>query len=302
MLKLTFFFLLLLITSCNVVKINANSISRKFSRKTIKNYQYKSKDFELNYWKGGEGPVILFLHGFGGDAQLTWKKELLTLSKNHTVIAPDLLWFGKSNGTVTPTLNNQTIVIKQLLNYLKIDTFSIIGQSYGGFLALNLTLNNPSYVKKLCIANCPGNTFNKDELKHVAEKYKVQNVSDLFVVKNDQELKRLYSLIVFKQQYIPTILLKQMYQMYFNQHHKALEELMLSLQLETLSTEKNDILKNLKTVVIWGENDALFSVTEGRKFAASIHASFQSIQKCGHAAQIDQPKLFSNAVVSFFND
>ncbi len=300
--KLSFVLLLLIFTSCNVVKMNANYTTRKFSKKSIKNFTYKTTDFELNYWKGGEGPVILFLHGFGGDAQLTWKKELIELVKNHTVIAPDLLWFGKSNATLQPTLNNQTIAIKQLLEELKIDTISIIGQSYGGFLALNLALTNPGLIHKLCIANCPGNTYNKEELTTVSNKYKVQNISELFVFNKAEQLQRLYSLAVYKDHKIPTFLFNQLFEQYFNQHHKALEELMISLQNETISTAKNKELFSAKTTVIWGENDALFSVKEGQKFAASINASFYSIQNCGHAAQLDQPKQFTNAVVSFFND
>lgn len=282
--------------------MNANSTSRKFSRKTIKNYRFKTDEFELNYWKGGEGPVILFLHGFGGDAQLSWKQELLDLSENFTVIAPDLLWFGKSYGTITPNLNSQTLAIKKLLNYLKINSFSVIGQSYGGFLALNLALSNPTIVDKICIANCPGNTFNRTELSEVANRYKVKNISEIFIVNNAEELKRLYSLAAYKKHKIPNILLKQLYEMYFNKHHNEREELMLSLQKEVITTSKNNVLFTKKATVIWGENDVLFSITEGRKFAESIHATFQTIENCGHAAQLDQPEQFTRAVVSFFND
>jgi pimeloyl-ACP methyl ester carboxylesterase len=76
---------------------------------------------------------------------------------------------------------------------------------------------------------------------------------------------------------------------------------MNSLQQEEISVAKNSALWPIKSLVIWGENDALFSLNEGEKFAASIHADFYSIQKCGHAAQLDQPKLFSKAIVDFFN-
>jgi pimeloyl-ACP methyl ester carboxylesterase len=76
---------------------------------------------------------------------------------------------------------------------------------------------------------------------------------------------------------------------------------MLSLQEENNSLEKNNSLWPIKSCVIWGENDELFSLKEGEKFAASIHADFHSIKNCGHGAQLDQPKLFTNAIVDFFN-
>ena len=301
MFNIRFLFLLIFLSACNVVKVNSNFTTRKLTRNSIKNYDYSTPDFQVNYWKGGEGPVIVLLHGFAGNAQLTWKNELLALAKTHTVIAPDLLWFGKSKATLAPNLNNQTIAIKQLLNHLKIDTFSVIGQSYGGFLALNLTLNNPKIVKKLCIANSPGNTFNKEELTVVAKKNNVENVSDLFIFKDAKYLQRLYDLAAYKKHNLPGFLAKQLYNTYFNQHHLALIALMNSLQQEEISVAKNSALWPIKSLVIWGENDALFSLKEGEKFAASIHADFYSIQKCGHAAQLDQPKLFSKAIVNFFN-
>lgn len=301
MFYLRFFFLLIICSSCNVVKIYSKLTTRKFANNSINNYVYETPGFQLNYWKGGKGPVILLLHGFGGDAQLSWNKELIALAKTHTVIAPDLLWFGKSNATLTPNLNNQTIVIKQLLNHLKVDSFSVIGQSYGGFLALNLAINNPKIVKKLCIANSPGNTFNKEELENVAKKYKVDNVSDLFVFNEAKFLKRLYDLATYKKHFLPIFLRKQLFETYFNQHHPELIKLMLSLQEENNSFEKNNSLWPIKSCVIWSENDELFSLKEGQKFASSINADFQSIKNCGHAAQLDQPKLFTNAIVNFFN-
>lgn len=301
MLNVRFLFLFIFLSACNVVKVNSNFTTRKLTRNSIKNHVYSTPDFQINYWKGGEGPVIVLLHGFAGNAQLTWKNELLALAENHTVIAPDLLWFGKSNATLAPNLNNQTIAIKQLLNHLKIDTFSVIGQSYGGFLALNLALNNPTSIRQLCIANSPGNTFNKEELTSVAKKFNVEKISDLFVFNEAKYLQRLYDLAAYKKHDLPNFLAKQLYETYFNQHHLALIRLMESLQQEEISVTKNSTLWPIKSLVIWGENDALFSLKEGEKFAASIHADFYSIQKCGHAAQLDQPKLFSKAIVDFFN-
>lgn len=301
MLNVRFLFLFIFLSACNVVKVNSNFTTRKLTRNSIKNHVYSTPDFQINYWKGGEGPVIVLLHGFAGNAQLTWKNELLALAENHTVIAPDLLWFGKSNATLAPNLNNQTIAIKQLLKHLKIDTFSVIGQSYGGFLALNLALNNPTSIRQLCIANSPGNTFNKEELTSVAKKFNVEKISDLFVFNEAKYLQRLYDLAAYKKHDLPNFLAKQLYETYFNQHHLALIRLMESLQQEEISVTKNSTLWPIKSLVIWGENDALFSLKEGEKFAASIHADFYSIQKCGHAAQLDQPKLFSKAIVDFFN-
>ncbi len=88
---------MLALSGCQIVRWQQQNTKRKLNRYGIQSYQLNKDGFNIHYWKGGNGPWVLLLHGFGGDAATTWQEEMFALSKHYTVIAPDLLWFGKGS-------------------------------------------------------------------------------------------------------------------------------------------------------------------------------------------------------------
>ena len=60
---------------------------------------------------------------------------------------------------------------------------------------------------------------------------------------------------------------------------------------------------NHNTLVIWGENDRLFSIDAGAKAVEIMpNATLLRINDAGHLPMMDQPALFNRAVVSFLKD
>ena len=49
---------------------------------------------KIHYLEAGAGPVVILLHGLGGDST-NWALTLPALSANYRVIAPDQIGFGK---------------------------------------------------------------------------------------------------------------------------------------------------------------------------------------------------------------
>ena len=77
---------------------------------------------------------MLWLHGFGGDALWAWSRNLHDFADTHHIIAPDLLWFGESQGGLT--LDAQASAVQKVLEAEGVDTAHVIALSYGGFVAL----------------------------------------------------------------------------------------------------------------------------------------------------------------------
>src|SRR5690606_8108353 len=102
--------------------------------------------------------TLLLLHGFGGDAQITWRKMYLDLSDDYHVIAPDLLWFGESSSSAAPNLAAQVDAVMDLLKYKSINKCAVAGISYGGFVVTGLIYAYPDYFTKIGIIDCPGVT------------------------------------------------------------------------------------------------------------------------------------------------
>ncbi len=282
--------------SMNLIEKRERAMERRLRNKGIMPRHFESDTDCVYYWEGGSGPALLFLHGFGGNAILTWEKELLLFSKQYRVIAPDLLWFGKSHSTREPNLKSQCDTLNTLLKHIGAQSAVVVGQSYGGFLALGLAKYYPSLVNKIVLANCPGTTFNSEKLDIVCERYGVKEIEDLFICKNPTSLKHLFHLVTETRPYFPNFIWSQMYNQHFSKHHKSQYQLMHTLRQEQKNFEDLTFLEGRSIQMIWSENDRLFPFEEGNYFAECVHAKMVVIQKVGHAPQFDNRKAFTEAI------
>jgi pimeloyl-ACP methyl ester carboxylesterase len=290
---------LLILGSCNLVRLKNKQTAKRLNNASIESAYFDQDSLHIKFWKGGQGPALVFVHGFGGDGMMAWEQEMARFAKSHTVIAYDLLWFGKSYSNEQPTLRTQTVALEKLLKYLKVDSATIIGQSYGGFIALDFATQHPEMMQKLIIANSPGSTFNLAHLDTVCKNYGVSRIDELFVMNRATDLQRLIDMSTYKNPHVPAFLLKQMYKEFFNQHHAELRQLLQTLPKEKERVSDLSTLKQIPTLVLWGENDELFPKAEGEKFARAMNAEFVSIPNCGHAPQMDDHETFIKLLDAF---
>ena len=272
----------------------------QFSRYGIREHFYHDEEFDIHYYKGGKGPVLLFIHGFALDAMLNWSELMIPLSKHFTVIAPDLLWFGQSHSSLEPVLGTQTTGIKRLLEKEGVKKYSLIGQSYGGFVAVDLMLDNPKRIRKACIANSPGPEFREEKLTPLLDKHRLEHVSDFFVLEDHKHLQRLVSMASHKKPEFPEMILKELHRVYFSEHLDQWDNLLRTLPKERERIPTLEQLKQIETLVLWGDHDVLFPYEEGKKFAESIDSQFISIPNSGHTPQLDDLDTFKKIVEDFF--
>lgn len=291
---------LFIIISCNVVKWKDKHSTKKLAKKEIVHQYFDEDALHIKYWKGGSGPTIVFIHGFGGDALLSWEKEMKLLSKNHTVIAMDILWFGESKSNKPAVLATQTEAIEKLLKKLNVTKASFIGQSYGGFILVDFALKHPEMVERMIVANSPGTTFDIKELDVVCSNYKVKSIDEMFVFSEPEKIQNLVNLSSYKKPHLPKFALKQSFEIHFagNQNEKI--NLLKSLPAEQDRMKDISSLQKIETLVLWGEFDEIFSLKSGQTFANAINAKFISIPKCGHAPQIDDHDSFLRILKEFF--
>jgi pimeloyl-ACP methyl ester carboxylesterase len=109
---------------------------------------------------GPKDAIPLVLLNPGGGSVAVWYRNIESLSQNYRTIAVDVI--GEMNKSVPkrPITNNQDFIdwIKDLFRDLKIESAHVIGNSNGGFLALNIALHLPSRVKKVVLIS-PAATF-----------------------------------------------------------------------------------------------------------------------------------------------
>ena len=108
------------------------------------------------YRMAGSGPVLLFIHGIGDDSS-TWLDVLASLTRDYTVIAPDLLGHG---GSDKPRADYSVAAyacgMRDLLATLDIDRVTVIGHSLGGGVAMQFAYQFPERCERLVLVSSGG--------------------------------------------------------------------------------------------------------------------------------------------------
>lgn len=99
----------------------------------------------------GEGPAVVVISGFGGSD--AWEDVTLSLKENHSIHLVSIK--GVSGKGETGDFNMQE-VIDELVGYFNEQAFehpTVIGHSFGGFMALKFASIHPDLVGKLVIVD-----------------------------------------------------------------------------------------------------------------------------------------------------
>ena len=118
-----------------------------------------------NYLEGGDpsAPPVLLLHGSGPGvtAYANWRLTIPELSARLRVVAPDLVGFGftaRPEG-VRYDMDTWVAQLVGLLDALGVERASVVGNSFGGALALRLAARHPGRVDRLVLMGSVGVPF-----------------------------------------------------------------------------------------------------------------------------------------------
>jgi pimeloyl-ACP methyl ester carboxylesterase len=105
--------------------------------------------FRIRYLETGQGPPLVHLHGAGGP-RLTPAHELLC--RHFRVVAFEMPGFGSSpENTRTRSMPELAWTMGRAITTLGLDTFNLMGTSFGGKTALWLALQAPARVLALVL-------------------------------------------------------------------------------------------------------------------------------------------------------
>ena len=110
----------------------------------------------MSFRRAGNGPAILLIHGIAGSSQ-TWEPAIPLLARQYDVIAPDLIGHG---GSAKPpgdySLGAQASVLRDFLNVLGIRRATVVGQSFGGGVAMQFAYQFPENCDRLVLVGSGG--------------------------------------------------------------------------------------------------------------------------------------------------
>ncbi len=105
---------------------------------------------------GGKGPVVLLLHGMAGSSS-TWVPVMRLLQSEYTVLAPDFPGHGASTkDSGDYSLGNHASAMRDLLHVLGIRRATVVGQSFGGGVALQFAYQFPELCERLVLVDAGG--------------------------------------------------------------------------------------------------------------------------------------------------
>lgn len=118
---------------------------------------------QTNYHDVGSGEPVLLFHGSGPgvSAWVNWRLVIDRLAPTHRLLAPDFAGFGFT--AVPPgTTYNRTLWLDQMVGFMDaigLDKASIVGNSFGGSMALAMAIAHPERVAKLILMGSVGVPF-----------------------------------------------------------------------------------------------------------------------------------------------
>ncbi|MGW4336947.1 alpha/beta fold hydrolase [Rhodococcus koreensis] len=116
-----------------------------------------------NYHDEGDGHPVVLIHGSGPGvtAWANWRATIPALAARFRVLAPDILGFGYTERPDGVEYNSTTWTehLVGFLDALGLGKVSIVGNSFGGSLALNIATRHPERVDRLVLMGSVGVPF-----------------------------------------------------------------------------------------------------------------------------------------------
>ncbi|PFA24803.1 alpha/beta hydrolase [Bacillus cereus] len=272
---------LVVLVVCNIVEkptAKVEEVKDVFVTKLHTKEKMVEIDGQTIYFKQiGEGkPPLLMLHGFGGSSD-GFRDIYPELAKDHTIIAVDIVGFGRSSKPVDfqYSFPKQANLYYQLMKKLGYDQFALLGHSMGGEISLNVTYLYPEAVTQLILADSTGiESFQqKGDIQKPKLSVDINNVSTITdynknEVKNSRDDK---------------------------EHYRELTK----MREHRIEMDADAI--QVPTLIIWGRNDKSVPWKNGETYHQLFkNSTFHIIEKGYHAPFRQEPEEFMGYVQDFF--
>lgn len=254
---------------------------------------------QTNYHDVGKGEAVLLIHGSGPgvSAFANWRLSLPALSQNFRVIAPDMAGFGFSERpeNYQYTMENWVAQAVGLLDALDISKASLVGNSFGGALALALAVRHPERVNKLVLMGSVGVPFKITEGLDRVWGYEPSL----------DTMKGLLDIFAYNRALVTDELAELRYQASirpgFQESFSAMFPAPRQRWVDAMSSPFADIRAlPHPTLIIHGRDDKVIPLQNAYQLLDLIEQSeLHVFGQCGHWTQIEHAQSFNQLVAEF---
>ena len=248
-------------------------------------------DIDIAYEISGNtaGPKMVLIHGLYVNSD-SWKFQLDEFKNDFHILRFDLRGHGR---TTKPKqsfkVKNYVDDMKELLDHLGwTEELYIVGHSLGGMIALLYSLENPSHVKKLVVA---------DSFCFVAQ----EAVEEVLGRINANDIER-YAIVISERGLIPYDEEIARFVAKLVTDHMTKQDCLTATEASAGFSICEDIKSlQIPTLVLVGEKDITTPVWAGKMLHDWLpNSEFFVIPEAGHLTILDHPGEFNNLVLDFW--
>ncbi|WP_234086537.1 alpha/beta fold hydrolase [Azonexus sp. R2A61] len=257
---------------------------------------------ETNYHDVGSGAPVLLIHGSGPGvtAWANWRLVLPELGKTCRAIAPDMLGFGYTERPAARDYSIDAWVAHAvgLLDALGIERTDLVGNSFGGAIALALAIRHPQRVRRLVLMGSVGVPFEITPELDAVWGYQPSLAAMLDLLDIFAHDRGLVTDELAELRYQASI------QPGFQESFAAMFPAPRQRWVDALASTEADIraIKH-KTLIIHGRDDRVIPLANSLTLNRWIDDSrLHVFGRCGHWVQIEHSADFNHLVGHFLAD
>lgn len=254
-----------------------------------------------NYLEAGTGEPVVLVHGSGPGvtAYANWRLTLPVLAEKFHCYAPDMVGFGFSERPdgFSYTLQNWVDQLIGFLDALELPTVSLVGNSFGGAIALRLAVTHPERVNKLVLMGSVGVPFPITEALDAVWGYQPSL----------EEMRRIMDHFAYSRELVTDELAQVRYEASvrpgFQESFAAMFPAPRQRWVDALSTPHEQIAQLKRpTLIVHGRDDKVIPLATSLRLHELIDDSeLHVFGRCGHWTQIERSGPFTALVTAFLS-
>ena len=250
----------------------------------------------LAYSAIGHGPLVVFLHGIGGNRR-NWIQQLPHFGAHYHAVAWDARGYGASDDYPEPLkFTDFAADLHRLLDHFKVTAAHVVGLSMGGRIALDFYEQAPHRVLSLTLVDTfPG--YDQSFTPAGREKFIRLRKQPLVEGKEPRDIAATITQSLVSSRAKPehiAQLIESISALHKESYIKAIEAMTMYEPVAKLSEVR------VPTLVVVGDQDRLTPPSIAREMAHAIPgARLAILRNAGHLANIEQPEWFNRVVGDF---
>ncbi len=265
-------------------------------------YRTSAGGVDTNYHDRGSGFPVLLIYGSGPgvSAYANWRLVIPQLRDHYRVIAPDMVGFGFSERPqgIQYTLDVWVAQAVGLMDKLGLEKAHVVGNSFGGAIALALAIRHPERVDRLALMGSVGVPF-----PITAGLDAVWGYQPSF-----ETMRKLLDIFAFDRELATDELAELRYRASirpgFQEAFAAMFPAPRQRWVDALASKEQDIraLKH-ETMIIHGRDDKVIPLRNSLTLLDWIDRSqLHVFARCGHWVQIEHAQRFARLLLDFFGE